>query len=317
MGLGKEIFRHSQEERSPFSRKISLGSENIIHPPSLVNFELRLMKVRELLARLKKELRKDYSDHKSENKGSGKKVDGFEPFINPDSQENHLLVNAYGGHFAQQMDLNRNAVEKALKIAHLDGKVFLTSKLSFPPSEESQELVEEFIYSKRRVNSKKKEFPILEVSAIEEGWRIEIDDRRLRKELEERNFSDKELQKRFVEKFNVLLRKGIRQCVRREKLTNTKDKHLWRKVIGSVLPLMFATLGPQNDLIFLGIYLGMNAVFNIAMQKITYDKGDHRKFDHKLEYLMPPVEIDKVGRTFAYLTLKGRTLVKEKENKEK
>lgn len=56
-------------------------------------------------------------------KGSDQKPDGFEPFLNREFQEEDLFVNNYGGNYAQNMQLNRRGVDRALKIAHLEGKV--------------------------------------------------------------------------------------------------------------------------------------------------------------------------------------------------
>lgn len=60
------------------------------------------------------------------------KPKGFEPFVNPEGEQgSQLFVNEYGGNYAQNMELNRHAIEKTLRLAHLDGQIFLTS---FSPS---------------------------------------------------------------------------------------------------------------------------------------------------------------------------------------
>mgnify|MGYP001578213686 CR=1 FL=1 len=56
------------------------------------------------------------------------KPSGFEPFVNPEqNQKDNLFVNAYAGSFSQNMELNRKAIEQTLRLAHLDGKIVLTS----------------------------------------------------------------------------------------------------------------------------------------------------------------------------------------------
>lgn len=55
------------------------------------------------------------------------KPDGFVPFLDEEPKEEYVFVNNYGGAYSQKMELNRSGVERALKIARLQGKVFLTT----------------------------------------------------------------------------------------------------------------------------------------------------------------------------------------------
>lgn len=266
-------------------------------------------------------------DNKEEGsqKENGQKSDGFdpakrgfEPFINPEPQEGNLLENIYRGNFSQKMELNRQRAERVLKIAHLNGKVVLSS---LPQSRSRSEVqgnelaAKRFLIFDRKTQKPEEENPYKRVVSTPEGWRIEINDQRITEELsEQQKLSGEKLQKAFVNNFNMQLKDGIRDCVWREKLSSEKDRLFIANFISSILtPAVLFSF----DALILGINV-RNSEFNIAWTLFTYklvnifESGlPNRRKINFLESFLPPVEIDKVGRTFAYLSGKGRTLVRE------
>ena len=263
----------------------------------------------------------------SEEKGSPQKSDGFEPFVSQEPQEEHSFVNLYGGAYSQRMELNRGAVERALKIAHLDGKVFLTT---LTPSRDrsteaqSNELVaKRFLFFGEKTQKEEEDNPLYRVVSVPEGWRIEVNDQRITEELTEKRLDGKELQKAFVGKFNGLVKEGLFECIRREKLSSEKDKDFIPKLLNSMAYLSIPHL-ERFLFSFSPIYLIPNYVIILmflaqgnARARLTNQGWVFRKhIDSSWEYFMPPVELDKVARAFAYTVGKGRTLVREiKEDK--
>lgn len=231
------------------------------------------------------------------------RTDGFEPFVNPESTDNHLFNNYYDGAFAQKMVLNRIGIERVLKIAHLGGKVFL---VRFDPSRRYS-----FVKDERRN-------PLYKVMPAPEGWRIGINDTRMMQELQEKKLPSGKLQEEFIKQFNRQLKLGVLECVRREKLSSEKDRHFKFKAIFSILPIPLQTLTRVPSFIerpFLNTLIGIvymlvgYAVANLMGPLIT--KSKFRKVDSLWEYFMPLVEIDKVVRSWAFLAIRGKTLVKE------
>lgn len=269
-------------------------------------------------------LQQESNNHRKEGEDSGetndKRSDGFEPFVNPEGSDENLFVNNYGGNFSQKMELNRKGVETALKIAHLDGQVFLAS---LPPSRsrsaeaQGEELAaKRFLFFGEKTQKAEEENPYKRVVSVPEGWRIEINDSRITDELTERKLSGKRLQKTFVSRFNGLVKEGIRESVWREKLSSEKDKNfLWKisfSLFNPTLGLMFSVLhkfDPAEVAFEMGITLFAFNIFNI--HDTLMQSPLRRNLDHVWEYFMPRVEIDKVARAYAYLAGKGRRLVKE------
>lgn len=277
--------------------------------------------------------------HREKNKERGgeekppkPKTSGFEPFVDandplkPPEQNGVLFVNYYNGNYAQKMMLNRMRVEKALQIAHLDGQVFLTSLVS--SRQRSAEVQGNELAAKRnlffgeKIKKDQEENPLSRVVSVPEGWRIEINDTKLTEELTgEKKLAGQELQKAFVKQFSLLLKKGLHECAWREKLSLEKDEDFraklrWDIVISaiSVMPSApFLTLTIDGLFFVLAVDLGLICL-GYGMSNAFFP---NRKFDHSWECFMPSVEIDKVVRTFTYLSVKGRTLVKEtrEENK--
>lgn len=254
------------------------------------------------------------------------RTSSFEPFVNPEPKENQLFVNSYNGNFAQQMDLNREGIEKVLKTAHLDGQVFLTS-LS-PNRQRSIEANPDGSVTKKRsplfgesIGEDQKENPYYRVVSIPQGWRVEINDTRIREELEEKKLAGKKLQTEFTRHFDAQLKQGTWECIWREKLTSIKDRHLKSKLkltlggplMASMISLAISTLVFKmnfNEVITasVGSVETLYILYNVTSQSTS---GELRKIDHLWEFLMPQVEIDKVLRSAAFLTYKGRTLVKK------
>lgn len=274
--------------------------------------------------------------HREDNEGRGResslkthsgKTDGFEPFVNPldpkqGNQENgQLFVNNYGGNYAQKMALNRSGVERALRIAHLDGQVYLTSLApSRDRSSEAQgnELAgKRFLFFGEKIEDK--ENPMYRVVSIPQGWRIEINDTRITEELIEKKLTGEKRQRVFIGRFRSQLREALKECVWREKLSGIKDESFTPKLhITFISPLVVAAYSPILVLAtspsfyipttVLTVFLGYGLANVPLKENIRYRE---RKTDSMWEYFMPPVEIDKVARTYTYLAGKGRRLVRE------
>lgn len=69
-------------------------------------------------------------------------------------------------------------------------------------------------------------------------------------------------------------------------------------------------LGKKRTEMMLDISREMNP--NLKFPELHFSA---RQTDHPLECFMPPVEVDKVARAYAYLAGKGRTLVREAKAK--
>lgn len=302
-----------QEHRTSEKIKPSSEKPKSILSPQEHNLLTDLRQLHEVRSDLKKEKNGESEKPKSQ------KTDGFEPFVNPEPTNDPLLINGYNGNFAQRMDLNRKVAERVLKIAHLDGKVVFTSFVaSKKPSAEAQgeELVaKRNLFFGEKIEDENKDNPYHRVIPTPEGWRIEINDTRIMKELEEKKLTGKELESKFIQEFNVHLGQGLWDCIWREKLTTVKDKRLIRKTIVGFIaqaPLfLMATsklLAPELPAYwytFVGIGLLDQILYNSIPQV--------RKIDALWELLMPSVEIDKVGRSLAHLFFKGNTLAREKK----
>jgi len=288
-------------------------------------------KVGERLEEIRFGLQQESNNHRKEGKDSiethDQRSDGFEPFLNPEFREGDLFVNNYGGNFAHAMELNRGGVKRVLEIAHLNGTVSLTN---LQPSRSRVDMqgnelaAKRFLIFDRKTQKTEEENTYKRVVSAPEGWRIEINDSRITDELTERQLSGKELQRTFINMFNGQFKDALKECVWREKCSSEKDKDFRRK-------LFFSSVNPTAGLIFsaqdkfdpaqvayqMGIVLFVFTLSNIFYRLpfiAPFSLG--RNIYHPLEYFMPQVEIDKVGRTFAYLAGKGRTLVRDVEEKQ-
>lgn len=244
----------------------------------------------------------------------------WEPF-NAEPHPSQNFVNLYSGLFSTQMELNRKNAERLIQVAALEGNIFLTSLQA--SRTRSLEVTPDWnVTTKRGLFWGEKpedvENPYHRVASIPEGWRVEICDQRIRDELSEK-YSGEKLQKKFVEKFNQHLRAGVWQAVWREKLTSEKDSRFVRKLRNSLLyPTIVAAWSAFDgltlyDLGGIGALLlayGMNNV-------LPYFKDDGRmgrSLRSFYEYFMPPIEVDRVLRGLAFVNLKGRNLVRLRQD---
>ncbi len=241
--------------------------------------------------------------------------DGFEPF-GPSDYPNANFVNGYRGNFSYIMQINRKAVEKVLKIAHLDGKVYLSSfdassKRSIEANSDGSITAKRGLFMGQKIEDENRE-PLYKVKAVPQGWRIEINDKRMVDTLSEKGLSGEKLKKEFISNFNGFVNAGLLQAVMREKLSEEKDTNFKGKVLLFVLqPVLafgfqFSASGINPGSIRFGaifslFYIGLGNLF-------TYNRL--RKTDNPLEIFMPFVEVDKVARTYSFLQGKGRALVK-------
>lgn len=270
---------------------------------------------------LGKETEKD-SKAKKPQKPQKLKLDGFEPFVNPKPTNTLLFVNGYNGNFAQNMELNRKAVERALRIAHLDGQVVLTSlvssrKTSVDANPDGTVTAKRALFVGEEIEREEKAVPYYKVVNIPQGWRIEINDKRIREELmEKEGLGAREVQKAFIRRFNGLVKKGIKDCIVKEKLSSVKDKqNRVKKVLSLWIPsfsVFLATLINDWGSIPTAILFG-HLGYNMINSAYSRQSPLRRKIDYPWEMVLPPVEIDKVLETLAYLSIKGRRLIGEKK----
>jgi len=279
------------------------------------------------------------------------RTNGFEPFVDPETQENQLFINGYNGNFAQKMDLNRQGIEKVLKIAHLEGQVFLTTlspnrQKSIEANPDGSVSAKRFLLYEEKAGEDEKDSPLSRVVAVPQGWRIEINDARLTEELTERKLGGQELQRAFIKRFDAQLKQGLLKSIWREKCSSEKDKYFKSKRFFSLLPVIeqaltavFLSTHPfSGTYIAVGYTIASYAFFNWlgelfkartrSIENLLKELGPSfsprrftlfRQIDSFWEYFMPLVEIDKVARAFVYLSPigKGRTLVKEKKTEVK
>lgn len=259
-----------------------------------------------------------------ENQKSSESPDGFEPFEDPSVGGDLLFINGYRGNFSKDMRLNRGAIERVLEIAHLDGKVVLTSldpsrKRSVDANPDGSITGKRGLLMGQKIEDVDKE-PLHRVESTPQGWNIEINDKRMVEELSEKGLSGEKLKKEFVKNFNGFVNQGVFEAVRREKLSGEKDGK-WEfkvKLFTSLFQVAWWSIGPT-----LNFVLGNTSLLKSLIQFSIYYfpfigfyngiTRDGRKFDNLFEYFMPFVEVDKVARTFAFLKGKGRNLVKKEK----
>ena len=321
----QERLRSSEEDVdiNPPSRWNYIDTSSFYRPTNELGEEKSLQEIRFNLLQ-------ESNNHGREGEDSGgtndKKPHGFEPFVDKESQEpqqDYIFVNNYGGDWSQKMELNRRAVERVLGIAHLNGKVFLSTLAPSRSRAEAQgnELAaKRFLIFEKKTQKPEEENPYKRVVSVPEGWRIEINDRRLTEELMEKRLGGERLQKAFIGKFNGLVREGIRECVLREKLTSEKDESFKVKFILDLFYLCFPSSVLRYGISDFSIAFSIGGPFitwgvvNGLSHKSEARSPFHRHLDHPWDYFIPLVQVDKVGRTYTYLLPvigKGRTLVRE------
>ncbi len=252
--------------------------------------------------------------------------DGFEPFTDPSNGEN-LFINRYGGNFSEHMDLNREAVERVLEIAHPDGRIFLYSYGVLPKNpiedinQDGSTTVKRPLVLGQKIE--REENPLYRVKSTPQGWNIEVKDGKITQELERKGLSGNALKSAFIKKFNDVVGDAVFESIRREKLSDEKMDSFLSKVIASVtIPSVSAlalyiirSIGASKAEIPLGITTFLTSIALFSLINIVGHVSkvqDVRKVDNVLELFMPPVEVDKVGRAYAFLKDKGRILVREK-----
>lgn len=260
------------------------------------------------------------TEKESLQKEKSSRLDGFEPFVDPEeSQEDNLFVNNYGGAYSQKMELNRKGVERALQIAHLDGKVFLSSLSGSRSRAEAQgnELAaRRFLIFDRKNQKTEEENLYKRVASVPEGWKIEINDQRITDELMEKRLAGEELQKEFIGRFNTLFKQGIRESVWREKMSSEKDDYFRHKLLLSIMyssvnALGFAPISIVQPSFYISAAIGTPPLLFSVVNSLSRGNFGRINIDKPWEVFMPPVEVDKVARTYAYLGGKGRRLVRE------
>ena len=316
MGLMQEgLRRYGEMGNAPAPANISpseIKTNRLSLPEAGLGVEIR--EISRMLFSEGKKIKETEAESQTETP----KQDGFEPFVDPETQEGRLFVNGYNGNFAQRMELNRKGVERVLEIAHLDGTVILTSLIAPRKSSEAQgnELAaKRNLFFGDKIQDENRENPSHRVISIPEGWRIEINDTRILEELKNRNLTGEKLQTEFIKHFNARLNQGMWECIWKEKFSSVKDIGFTRKLYSSTIllalpPVSIVTLGGINFLplvIFIPVSLGFIGTVN----GFVNSGNRFRKLDAPWEYFMPMVEIDKVARSAVFLTFKGRTLVKE------
>ena len=283
---------------------------------------------------------KKEADEKLQEKAT--RPDGFEPFINGEENgDSNLFVNLYGGNFSQKMELNRKGVEKALKIARLDGQVFLTSlspnrQRAIEANPDGSVSAKRFLLFGKKIEENQENNPLSQVVAVPQGWRIEVNDTRITQELTEKKIGDDKLQRAFIRRFNRAFKEGLFECVWREKMSSEKNKHFNETVFFSLLPILiyagvyFFVKGPSLPvavgavILTYGIYNSLGKLTTKGIRDLenvlkeddpSFSPGRssflRQNFDSFSEYFMPLVEVDKVIETFVYLESKGRTLVRQ------
>jgi hypothetical protein len=313
----RDFSQQSYGKRTPEIRQPLILRPQTEPPSFPQQQELGETRILQMLSKIPKE----DQVQKQEGQSLPKRNKAFEPFINDedDDQQGCRFINLYGGNFAKDMQLNKHAVEQVAKIASLDGQIILTS-LSPNRQRSIDANSDGSVTSKKRLFweetvEKEEGNPAFLVTSIPQGWKIEINDQKLTERLAERK-SGKNLRQVFVARFNSLLRQAIFECVRREKLTGEKDDNFYTKLFLSVLSagipsLFFLGGGDGSNAAWLPIDIGfLYGFWNVIAHRIPLRGGLHRKIDNFYELVMPLVEVDKVLRSFAYLSIKGRQLVK-------
>ena len=334
MGLNLEILRTSGETRNAAApvNRIPLEVTNRF-PVVEANLNLEIREISTMLSVEAKEAEKS-QPQTSKN--------GFEPFINGDkNSKDNLFINLYGGNFSQKMELNRKGVEKALKIAHLDGQVFLTSlspnrQKAIEANPDGSVSAKRFLLFEEKIEENQKNNPLSKVVAVPQGWRIEVNDTRITQELTEKKIGGNKLQRAFIRRFNRAFKEGLFECVWREKMSSEKNKHFNETVFFSLLPILtqagaYFLVKDALLAVAVGLVIVSNGIFNSVGKLATKDIRNlenelkevnpsfsprrfsflRQNFDSFWEYFMPLVEVDKVIETFVYLESKGRTLVRQ------
>lgn len=305
MGLRKERFfslQHPSESLPSLPEKIEVfRSENVSFPNA--QEQLRLSEVYARLTQEQKRVVFVGSRRLRDN-------NGFEPFTNASDRDRNLFVNDYDGNYCKDMELNREMVERVLKIVHLDGQIFLTR---YAPTKG-------LLFRGPQIKKKQREVSDYRVVNIgEKGWNIQVNDRKIIEDLERKRLNGEELKRDFIKKFNGVLKDALFESIVREKLSGEKMDDFLGSVLASVsIPLAsaFAFQAAVRDISRIAVPTFVNSIVFFALIQTSgriFGAQGIRKLDSFWEYFMPPVEIDKVARAYAFLKGKGQNLVKDRD----
>jgi hypothetical protein len=233
-------------------------------------------KLRKVFADIKEEARQENDSILQSGQNINPK--GYEKFgIPEEEQRDQLLVNKYNGHFSKDMELNRKTIERTLRLAHLNGQIFLTSFVSSrnrsldANSDGSVSRKKSLIFGEKIDKTEERENPYSRIVNVPEGWKIEINDQRIMEELLDKRIESKKQRQVFVNKFNYLTERGLEKCIIKEKLSSVKDEKFKRKLFDSLwcvgYPILLETVFPSKS--FLGhvsfvvpISITNNVIFN-------------------------------------------------------
>ncbi len=256
----------------------------------------------------------------SEETPEPRKQNDWESF-NTKPHPSQNFVNLYSGPFSQQMELNRKNAERLLQVAGIEGKVILADT----PMDRSRSIAgvnpdgsvigRRKLYWGEKIEDEDKSQSL--VKSIPQGWRIEIPGQDILDELSSEK-SKKPLDKRFVARFNHLLRPALNQVMIREKLTAEKDTQFLRKFLVSTAPLIIAPMEYLlSDKPYSLIYLSADvagAIMFYVFANFVYGTAHFWQKKSIYEYFMPPIEIDRVLRGLTYLNIKGQNLTRLKKD---
>ncbi|MBI2031815.1 MAG: hypothetical protein HYT08_04350 [Candidatus Levybacteria bacterium] len=275
----------------------------------------------ELEARLKNDSRNErvvFARERKSARNSSKfewpDISPWEPF-NLEPTPNQRFINLYDGPFSQQMELNRANADRLLDVAAIQGRVMLTNV----PMDRNRGIAgvnADGSVTKRRGlfwgEEIEEDGSKALVKPIPEGWKIEIPGEEILDRLS-RQESKTPLDRRFTAKFNQVIRDSMRKIIFREKLTNQKD-NLQYKIIWTTAP-WWGFLGvslPTRS--FNTISIMIPFMLSALYYPIAHlSKSREKQSSSLYEYFLPPLEIDRVLRGMAFANLKGRNLVRLKE----
>jgi hypothetical protein len=333
-------------------RRIFSAFNNVYHPETVnINLTESLEKKENAFSLLAKIADKEKPTVKLGRQAKkANRSNKFEPFEIPESdQEDRLFVNLYGGHHAKDMELNIKTAEKTLKLAHLEGQIFL---MSLPPSRNRSldANADGSVSAKKSVFwgeklDEEKDNPYYKVTSIPQGWKIEINDQKMMEQLMKEKINPKQKQRIFINKFNSFAKSSLESCIKKEKLSSVKDRYFKHKLFSSlVIPVLqtgfrlylhnfslieysrwrdvlSAMVGTFVTYTFINLLSGisnrrtrhLHEQSKESGQKLNLNKSTiDRKLDHPWEWIMPEVEIDKVIGSFLRLNVFSQKLVREK-----
>jgi hypothetical protein len=219
------------------------------------------------------------------------------------------------------MDLNIKNANRMVDVAALGEKVILTNipalrSRSIDVNPDGSITSKKGLLWGQKITEPESEKPY-QISPIPEGWRIEICDQMITNELMSKE-SRKPLNKRYVDRFNQVLRSALSETVFKDKFTTASDKGNTIKLLieGAMVSLIgtyTAFYGYQffelSSISF--YYLQLNLVRNFIGKSISTRNPFFplRTLNSFYEYFMPPVEVDRALRGYLFINLKGRNLV--------